>query len=73
MSQVVSLSHGAFTLNRSWAAPPARVFSAWADPHLKSQWFAPLDGNDSTAQRRHGTEFHFAAIEKLIIHAGGTR
>jgi hypothetical protein len=49
------------------------VFSASADPHLKSQWFAPLDGNDGTAQRRHGTEFHFAAIEKLIIHAGGTR
>jgi len=32
--------HGTFTLKRTWAASPARVFSAWADPQIKSQWFA---------------------------------
>jgi uncharacterized protein YndB with AHSA1/START domain len=31
--------HGTFTLKRTWAASPARVFNAWADPKIKSQWF----------------------------------
>jgi len=31
--------HGTFTLTRRWAASPARVFSAWADPEIKAQWF----------------------------------
>jgi uncharacterized protein YndB with AHSA1/START domain len=36
--------HGTFTLNRTWAASPARVFNAWADPKIKSQWFTgPID------------------------------
>lgn len=34
-----SLSYGTFTLTRTWAASPTRVFSAWSDPHLKAQWF----------------------------------
>lgn len=34
------LAHGTFTLRRTWAAPPARVFAAWTDPKLKAQWFA---------------------------------
>ena len=160
MNKVTPVCHGSFTLNRSWAAPPSRVFQAWADPHLKRQWFAPppgewqevrrtiefrpggleihegkfntsgmttlyegrfhlieenqrlvfaydlhlsgrfhsvtlaslglqangartdlsyteqvvyLDGTDGTAQRRHGTEFHFEAIEKLITTGDGAR
>ena len=31
--------HGTFTLDRTWAASPARVFSAWSDPAIKAQWF----------------------------------
>ncbi len=31
--------HGTFTIRRTWAATPARVFAAWADPELKAQWF----------------------------------
>ncbi len=31
--------HGPFTVKRTWAAPPARVFSSWSDPKIKSQWF----------------------------------
>jgi uncharacterized protein YndB with AHSA1/START domain len=55
------LFHGTFTLNRSWAASPARVFSAWADPKIKSQWFSgPVDDwvliNRSIDFRRGGTE-----------------
>jgi uncharacterized protein YndB with AHSA1/START domain len=32
--------HGTFTLRRTWAATPARVFKAWADPAVKAQWFS---------------------------------
>jgi uncharacterized protein YndB with AHSA1/START domain len=107
MTKVTPVFHDTFTLNRSWAAPPARVFSAWSDLHLKRQWFAPPPGqwteirrtiefqpggweihegkfNESSmttlyegrfhlAQRKEGTEFGFAAIEKLVVNAEGSR
>jgi uncharacterized protein YndB with AHSA1/START domain len=160
MTKVTPVCHGTFTLNRSWSAPPSRVFQAWADPHLKRQWFGPppgewtairtavefrpggleihegkfttsgvttlyegrfhlieenqrlifaydlhlsgrfhsvtlaslvlepngertdvayteqvvyLDGTDGTAQRRHGTEYLFEKIEKLMTTGGGAR
>jgi len=34
------VTHASFTLERSYPAPPARVFAAWADPATKSRWFA---------------------------------
>lgn len=34
-----SISHGSFTVERSYPAPPARVFAAWADPEIKRRWF----------------------------------
>ena len=36
---ITPFCHGTFTLQRVWAAPPARVFRAWSDPELKAQWF----------------------------------
>jgi uncharacterized protein YndB with AHSA1/START domain len=38
MSPAVT-THGQFTLERTYAAPPARVFAAWADVALKARWF----------------------------------
>ncbi len=44
-----SVVHSTFTIERTYDAPPARVFAAWADPGLKSRWFgggtddAPID------------------------------
>jgi uncharacterized protein YndB with AHSA1/START domain len=44
-----SVVHSTFTLERTYARPPARVFAAWADPALKGRWFgggtddAPID------------------------------
>jgi len=37
-------THATFTLERSYPAPPARVFAAWADPAAKARWFAPGPG-----------------------------
>ena len=36
---MIPFFHGTFTLRRSWAATPERVFAAWADPQVKAQWF----------------------------------
>jgi uncharacterized protein YndB with AHSA1/START domain len=35
-----SVTHDTFVLERSYPAPPARVFAAWADPAAKARWFA---------------------------------
>jgi hypothetical protein len=65
MSKVTPVCHGTFTLNRSWAAPPSRVFSAWSDPHLKRQWFGPPPGE--WTEFRRTVEFRPGGIE---IHEG---
>lgn len=35
-----SVTHASFTLERTYDAPPARVFRAFADPAAKALWFA---------------------------------
>ena len=35
-----SVTHGSFVLERTYDAPPARVFAAWADPAAKARWFS---------------------------------
>jgi uncharacterized protein YndB with AHSA1/START domain len=35
-----SVTHATFAVERSYDAPPARVFAAWADPAAKARWFA---------------------------------
>ena len=34
-----SARHGTFTIDRTFEAPPARVFHAFADPAAKARWF----------------------------------
>ena len=34
------VTHASFTLERTYPVPAARVFAAWADPAMKSRWFA---------------------------------
>lgn len=36
-----SVEHGTFVLERAYAAPPAEVFAAWADPAARMRWSAP--------------------------------
>lgn len=34
-----SVAHGVFTVERTYPAPPPRVFAAWADPTIKGKWY----------------------------------
>lgn len=35
-----SVTHATFNIERTYQAPPARVFAAFADPQAKARWFA---------------------------------
>lgn len=37
---VRTVSHGTFTVERTYPVPPARVFAAWASKKAKARWFA---------------------------------
>jgi uncharacterized protein YndB with AHSA1/START domain len=34
-----SVTHATFTVERTYDAPPERVFAAWSDPAAKAEWF----------------------------------
>jgi uncharacterized protein YndB with AHSA1/START domain len=44
-----TVTHDTIVLERTFAAPPARVFAAWADPDSRSQWAVP-SGEWETAE-----------------------
>ncbi|HEY6473680.1 MAG TPA: SRPBCC family protein [Acidimicrobiales bacterium] len=54
-----STEHGSFVLNRTYPAPPARVFAAWSSRDAKARWFGPADGSMHLQLdfRVGGTEF----------------
>lgn len=39
-----TVTHGSFTIERTYPVPPARVFAAFADPVKKRRWFAEGEG-----------------------------
>ncbi|MFJ9786806.1 SRPBCC domain-containing protein [Amycolatopsis sp. NPDC101161] len=51
----MTVTHSTFTLERTYAVPPARVFAAWADPAAKARWFVP-DGTHELDFRVGGVE-----------------
>jgi uncharacterized protein YndB with AHSA1/START domain len=44
MTAAEPVTHGSFRIERTYAAPPARVFAAFADPATKRRWFAEGEG-----------------------------
>jgi uncharacterized protein YndB with AHSA1/START domain len=57
-----SVTHGSFTIERSYAAPPARVFHAWADPVAKARWFG---GPDEWEKSRPEFDFRVGGRERV--------
>jgi uncharacterized protein YndB with AHSA1/START domain len=48
------VTHATFSLERSYPVPPARVFTAWADPAAKARWFTPGPGSGHQLDFRVG-------------------
>ncbi|MFF9347727.1 SRPBCC domain-containing protein [Streptomyces sp. NPDC014734] len=73
----MTVTHTTFALERSYAAKPARVFAAWADPAAKARWFGSggtheLDfragGRELTRGRTpDGRDLAFASVYHDIV------
>jgi uncharacterized protein YndB with AHSA1/START domain len=44
------IAHASFAVERTFPVAPARVFAAFADPDLKSQWFRGPDNWEATTR-----------------------
>ena len=55
-----SVVHSTFTIERTYARPPARVFAAWADPNIKSRWFG---GGTDDAPMALDMDFRVGGLE----------
>jgi uncharacterized protein YndB with AHSA1/START domain len=56
----MSITHGSFTVERTYDAEPARVFNAWADPAAKALWFGADGGG---ADSSHELDFRVGGRE----------
>jgi uncharacterized protein YndB with AHSA1/START domain len=63
-----STEHSTFVIERNYAASPARVFAAWADPLQKARWFV---GPDEWIKLTHETEFRVGGHERLAAGPAG--
>jgi uncharacterized protein YndB with AHSA1/START domain len=71
------VTHATFTLERMYPVPPARVFSAWADPESKRRWFAGPDsghqldfrvgGHEVNHSQHSGAELTFESLYRDIV------
>jgi uncharacterized protein YndB with AHSA1/START domain len=60
-----SVTHATFVIERNYAASPARVFAAFADPAAKKRWFA---GPDEMGAAQHEIDFRIGGRE---LNRGG--
>ena len=54
-----SVTHATFVIERTYAASPARVFNAFADPVAKKRWFTGPD----EVQGEHDLDFRVGGKE----------
>jgi len=65
-----SVTHATFTLERTYAAPPVRVFAAFSDPEAKAVWFG--GEHDGFTTTRHAFDFRPGGVESNESrHPGG--
>jgi len=57
-----SVAHATFTIERTYDAPPARVFAAWATSKAKGQWFS---GPDEWERSEHKLDFRVGGRESV--------
>jgi len=55
-----SVIHSTFVVERVYDASPARVFNAFADPRIKTQWF---NGPEEWGPDEHALDFRVGGIE----------
>lgn len=60
-----STSHATFVIKRSYDAPRARVWRAWADPKQKLRWFGPR----VLTKPKHELDFRVDGIELMTVQA----
>jgi uncharacterized protein YndB with AHSA1/START domain len=53
--------HSTFVIERTYGAPPARVFSAFADPAVKRRWF--MEGKGFSVEQ-YTAEFRVGGFER---------
>jgi uncharacterized protein YndB with AHSA1/START domain len=58
-----SAEHATFEIERTYEAPPARVFAAWADVDAKGSWFGPGEA--------HTLDFAVGGAEHLTVRMPG--
>ena len=66
-----NVEHDTFVLERGYPVPPARVFSAWADPAQKVRWFTGSADVASSGYeldfRVGGREFNSAQVGESVF------
>jgi uncharacterized protein YndB with AHSA1/START domain len=60
-----SVTHSTFSVDRTYDAPPARVFAAWADPDEKRRWWGGGDDSLQLDFRIGGRELSEGAVEGM--------
>ncbi len=69
MSDIQEVIHDTFTIERTLAAPPARVFAAFSTEEAKHSWFG---GGDGWEQGPTAFDFRVGGHEKDVgTHASG--
>lgn len=65
------IAHRTTTLERSYAASPARVFNAWENPELRRVWSSPSDEvqirNDAADFRVGGEDIQSCMVEGYAV------
>lgn len=66
-----SVTHATFAVERSYPAPPARVFAAWADPAAKTRWFGGSDWDHELDFRVGGREVSTGTMDGTVFTFDG--